>query len=216
MLEKALQQQITQGHNSLLPCHGSCDSPSDVEDSKAKDSVLGSVPVCSPDHCHSPSLDLVSMAMLQGDSGYQSPVDNVNMSTKVGISGAVFEPDTEALSYQFPVLSKNVNSGVSHSAGQFYMTSTPNSPKVYLALTESSVLDCHQSPTRQLHFDGPGPEPALSVDGHSPTNALGKIMVLRYKLLLMGILTCPIDLGLEALPFKVPNDDPQADSSLCV
>ena len=46
-LEKALQHQITQGHNSLLPCHGSYHSPSDVKDNKAKDSVLGPVPECS-------------------------------------------------------------------------------------------------------------------------------------------------------------------------
>ena len=91
LLGKALQLQITQGHNSLLPCHGSHDSPSDVEDNKAKDSILGLVPECSPDHCHSPSLDPVSTAMSQGDSGYQSPVNTVNMSTEVGSSATVFE-----------------------------------------------------------------------------------------------------------------------------
>ena len=75
VLEKALIYQISQGHtcNSLLPCHGSHDSPSDMEDNKAKDLVFGSVPECSPDH--HPSLDPISMAMSQGDSGYQSPVD---------------------------------------------------------------------------------------------------------------------------------------------
>ena len=71
VLEKALQHQITQGHNALLPCHGPHDSPLDVEGNTAKDSVLGSVPECSTDHCHSPSLDPVSMATSQGDSGYQ-------------------------------------------------------------------------------------------------------------------------------------------------
>ena len=75
VLEKALQHQITLDHNSLLACHDSHDLPSDVEDSKAKDSVLGLVPECSPYHCHSPFLDPLSMAMAQGDSGYQSPVD---------------------------------------------------------------------------------------------------------------------------------------------
>ena len=84
VLEKALQHQIVQGHNSLLPCHDSYDSPSDVEENKAKDSILGSVPECSPDHCHHPSHDLMSMAMSQGDSRYQSPVDNENTSTEVG------------------------------------------------------------------------------------------------------------------------------------
>ena len=83
VLEKALEHQINQGHNSLLPCHGSHDSPSDVEDSKAKDSVLGLVPECSPYHCHSPFLDPLSMAISQGDSGYQSPVD-VNTPTEEG------------------------------------------------------------------------------------------------------------------------------------
>ena len=63
VLEMALQHQIAQGHNSSLPCHFSHDSPSDVEDNKAKDSVLGLVPEYSPDHNHSPPLDQVSMAM---------------------------------------------------------------------------------------------------------------------------------------------------------
>ena len=109
VLEKALRHQITQGHNSLLPCHGSHDSPSDVEDNKAKDSVLGSFPECSPDHHHSPSLDLVSMAMSQDDSGYQSPVNNVNMSTEVGSSATVFWPDSMVISNQSPVWNKNAN-----------------------------------------------------------------------------------------------------------
>ena len=101
VLEKGLQPQITQGHNPLLSSHGSHDSPSDVvlEDNKTKDSVLGSVPECSHNHSHSPSLDPVSMVMSQGDSGYQSPVDNVNTSTEEGSSAAVFESDTEVLSY---------------------------------------------------------------------------------------------------------------------
>ena len=110
-LEKALQHQIAQGHNSLLLCHGSHGSPLDVEDNKAKDSVLGSVPGCSPNHSHSPSIDPVSMAMAQGDSGYQSPVDNVSMPTELGSSATVFQPGREVLSCQSPVLSKDVNSG---------------------------------------------------------------------------------------------------------
>ena len=97
MLEKALQHQIIQGHNSLLPCHGSHNYSSGVGDNKTNDSVLGLVPEYSPDHSHSPSLDPVSMAMSQGDSGYQSPVNNVNMSTEVGSSTTVFEPDREVL-----------------------------------------------------------------------------------------------------------------------
>ena len=223
VLEMALQHQIAQGHNSSLPCHGSHDSPSDVEDNKAKDSVLGLVPECSPNHCHHPSYDLVSMAMSQGDSGYQSPVDNVNMSTEVDSSATVFEPDTAVISYQFPVLSKNVTPGVSHSVSQFHKTSTPKSPKVYLDLTESSVLDCHQSPTRQLHFDSPGPEPPLSVDGHSPTNALCKNNDAEAQ-----VATVPLqhaytdmdpdlsnDVVLGALPSKALNHDLKADSSLC-
>ena len=63
VLEMAFQHQIAQGPKSSLPCHGSHDSPSDVEDNKAKDSVFGLVPECSPDHSHSPPLDQVSMAM---------------------------------------------------------------------------------------------------------------------------------------------------------
>ena len=70
-LEKALQHQIAQGHNSLLSCHGSHGSPSDVEDNKAKDTILGTVPECSPNHSHShshsPFINPVSMAMAQGD-----------------------------------------------------------------------------------------------------------------------------------------------------
>ena len=77
----------------MFPCHGSHDSPSDVEDNKAKDSVLGLAPEYSPDHCHSPSLDPVSTAMSQDDSRYQSPVDTVNMSTEAGSSETVFEPE---------------------------------------------------------------------------------------------------------------------------
>ena len=174
VLEKALQHQFTQGHTSLLPCHSSHNFPSAVEDNKAKDSVLGSVPECSPDH--HPSLDPISMVISQGDSGYKSPVDNVNMSTEVGSSATVFEPDRDVLSFQSPVLSKNVNSRFSHSAGQSPKTSTPKSLSVDVALTDSSVPDCHWSPTRQLHFDMLWPESPspLSVVGHSPTNALCK------------------------------------------
>ena len=117
MLVKPLQHQIAQGHNSSLPCHVSHDSPSGVEANKAKDSVLGLVSECSPDHHHSPSLDPVSMAMGQGDSGYQSPIDNIGMPTELGSSATVFEPGREVLSCQSPVLSKDVNSGVSHSVG---------------------------------------------------------------------------------------------------
>ena len=212
VLEKALQHQTAQGHNSLLPCHGSHYSPSDVEDNKTKDSVLGSVPEYSPDHC--PSLEQISMAILQGDSGYKSPVDSVNMSTEVGSSATVFEPDREVLSCQSPVLSKDVNSGVSHSADQFHKTSTPKSPKVYLALTELSISDCHQSPTRQLHFDSlqPGLPSPLSVVGHSPTNALDKNDGIKAP---DGDPDLSNDLGPGALPSRVPNDDPQANSSLC-
>ena len=113
------------------------------------------------------------MVMVQGDSGYQSPVNNINTRTDVGNSATVFEPGRDILSYQSPVLSRDVNSGVSHSADQFHKTSTPKSPKVYHALTELSILDCHQSPTRQLHFDSLRPELPLplSVVGHSPMNA---------------------------------------------
>ena len=111
------------------------------------------------------------MVMAQGNSGYQSPVDNVSMPIELGSSATVLKPGREVFSCQSPVLSKDVNSGVSHSAGQFHNTSTPKSLRV---LTESLVQDCHQSPTRQLHFDSPWPEPPLLVDGHSPTNALGK------------------------------------------
>ena len=136
VLEKAFQHQIAQGHNPLLSSHSSHDSPSDVEDNKAKDSVLGSIPECSPVHSHSPSPIPVSMAMSQGDSGYQSPINNVNASNEVGNSATVFEPGREVLSYKSPVLSKGVNSGVSHSAGQFHKTSTPKSLNVDVALTE--------------------------------------------------------------------------------
>ena len=217
VLEKALQYQIAQGRNSLLPCHSSQDSPSDVEDNKAEDSVLGLVPECSADHCHSPSLDPVSMAMAQGESGYQSPVDNVSMSTEVGSSVTVFEPDREVLSCQSPVLSKDVNSGVSHSADQFHKTSTPKSPKVYLALTELSISDCHQSPIRQLHFDSlqPGLPSPLSMVGHCPTNALDKNNGTKAQVATGGDPDLSNDLGPGALPSRVPNDDPQADSSLC-
>ena len=100
-------------------------------------------------------------------------------------------------------------------ASQFHKTSTPKSPKVYLALAESSVLDCHQSPTRQLHFDSPRQEPPLSVDGHSPTNALGKTNGTEAQVATAGNPDLSNDLGLGALPSKVPNDDPQVDSSLC-
>ena len=137
------------------------------------------------------------------------------MSTEVGSSATVFRSDSNILSYQSPVWSKNVNSGVSHSASQFHKTSTPKSPKVYLALTESSVSDCHQSPTRQLHFNSPRPEPPLSVDGHSPTNALGKTNGTVAQVATVANPDLSNDLGLGALPSKVPNDDPQADSSLC-
>ena len=99
VLEKALQHQIAHGHNSSLPCHGSHDSPSDVEDNKAKESVLGSIPECS-NHHHSQSLDPVSMVMAQSDSGYQSPVDNVSMPTELGSSATVPEPGREVLSCQ--------------------------------------------------------------------------------------------------------------------
>ena len=169
----------------MLSSHGLHDSPLVVEDNKAKDPVLGSIQESSPVHSQSPSIKPVSIAMSQGDSRYQSPVDTVNMSTKAGSSATVVEPDRKvhSLSYQSHVLSKKVNSGVSHSVSQFHKTSTPKSPKVYLALTESLVQDCHQSPTRQLHFDSPWLEPPLLVDGHSLTNALGKI-VQRHKLLL--------------------------------
>ena len=99
VLEKALQHQITQGHNPLLSSHGSHDSPSDVvvEDNKANNSVLGSVPECSHKHSHSPSIDPVSMAMAQGDSGHQSPVDNVSISTELGSLATVLEPGREVL-----------------------------------------------------------------------------------------------------------------------
>ena len=92
VLEKAIQHQIFQGHNSLLINHGSHDSPSDVEGNKVKDSVFGLVPEYSPNHSYSPSIDQVSMAMPQGDSGYQSPPDNVNTPTEVGNSATVFQP----------------------------------------------------------------------------------------------------------------------------
>ena len=104
------------------------------------------------------------------------------------------------------------NSEVSHSATQFHKTSTPKSPKVYLGLTWSLVLDCHQSPTRQLHFDSPRSEPPLSVDGHSPTNALGKNNGTEAQVATVDLSN---DLSLGAFPTKVPNDGPQADSSLC-
>ena len=138
-LEKALQHQIAQGHHSLLPCHGSNGSPSDVEENKAKEPVHGSVPKCSPNHSHSLSIDPVSMAMAQGDSGYQSPVDNVSMPTELGSSATVFKLGREVFSCQSPVLSKNFNSVVNHSAGQFHKTSTPKSLRVYTAFTESLV-----------------------------------------------------------------------------
>ena len=125
VLEKALQHQTAQVHNPL-PSHG---SKSDVEDSKAKGTVLGLVPECSPDHHHSPSLDPVSMVRSQGDSGYKSPDDNANTPTEVGNSATVFEPFRVVLSYQSQVLSKNVNSGVSQSTGPFHKTSTPQVPK---------------------------------------------------------------------------------------
>ena len=135
VLEKALQHQIAQGHNSLLPCHGSHDSPSDVENNKAKDSVLDSVPECSLNHSHNLSIDPVSMVMAQSASGYQSPVNNINTRTEEGNSATVFEAGRDVISYQFPVLSRDVNSGVSHSGDQFHKTSTPKSPKVYRALS---------------------------------------------------------------------------------
>ena len=120
-------------------------------------------------------------------------------------------------------MSKNVNSRVSHSASQFHKTSTPKSSKVYLTLTESSVSDCYQSPIRQLHFDSPGPEPPLSVDGHSPTNTLGKnngteaqvATVSLQQAYTNGDPDLSNDLVLGTLPSEVPNHDPQADSSLC-
>ena len=221
--EKALQHQISKGHNSLLTCHGSYGSPSDVECNKAKDFVLGAVPECSPNLSHSPCIDPISMAMAQGDSGYQSPIDNVSMPTELGSMATVFEPGREVLSCQSPVLSKGVNSVVSHSAGQFHKTSTPKSLMVYPALTESLVQDCHQSSTRRLHFDSPWPEPPLLVDGHSPTNSLGKTNGTETQ-----VATVPLqqaytdrdpdlcnDLAVWALPSKAPNHDPKADSSLC-
>ena len=220
-LEKALQYQIAQGHNSLLPCHSSHGSPSDEEDNKAKDSVLDSVPECSPNHSHRSSIDPVSMAMAQVDSGYQSPVDNVSMPTELGSSATVFKLGREVLSCQSPVLSKDVNSGVSHSVGQFHKTSTPKSLRVYPALTESLIQDCHQSSTRQLHFDSPWLEPPLLVDGHSPTNALGKILGTEVQVATFSLQKAYTDgdpdlsndLVLGALPSKVVNI--KADSSLC-
>ena len=162
------------------------------------------------------------MAMAQGDSGYQSPIDNISMPSESGSSATVFKPDREVLSCQSPVLSKNFNSGVNHSAGQFHKTSTPKSLRVYTALTESLVQNCHQCPTRRLHFDSPWPEPPLLVDGHSLTNALGKNNGTEAQ-----VATVPLqqaytdrdpdlsnDLALSALPAKVPNYDPQADSSV--
>ena len=137
------------------------------------------------------------------------------MPTEVGGSTTVFKQDREALNYQSPVLSKNVNSEVSHSASQVHKTSTPKSSKVYLALTESSVLDCHQSSTRQLHFNSLWPEPSLLVSGHSPANALGKNNGSKAQVASDGDPDLSTDLGLGAIPSKVPNDDPQADSSLC-
>ena len=134
------------------------------------------------------------------------------MPAELVSSATVFEPGREVLSCQSPVLSKDVNSGVSHSAGQFHKTSIPKSLRVNPALTESLFLDCHQSPTRQLHFDSPRPEPPLLVDGHSPTNASGKNNGTEAQ-----VATDPDlfnDLALLALSSKVPNHDPQADSSL--
>ena len=206
MLGKVFQHRIAQGHNSLLPCHGSHGSPSDVEDKKAKDSVLGSVPECPHNHSHSPSIDPISMAMAQGDSGYQSPVDNVSIPTELGSLATVIKPGREVLSCQSPVLSKDANSGVSHSTGQFHKTSTPKSLRVFPTLTESLVQDW--------------PEPPLLVDGHSPTNALGKNNGTEAQ-----VATVPLqqvyrdhdlsnDLVPEVLSSKVPNYDPQADSSL--
>ena len=161
MLEKALHQ-IAQGHNPLLPCHGSHDSPSDVEDNKAKASVLGSGPECSTGH--SPSLDPVCMAMSQDDSGYQSPVD-MNTPTELGNPAKLFEPCKEVPGYQSPVPSKDVNSGVLHSTGQFRKTSTPKSLNVDVTITDSSVPGCHQSPMRQLHFDSLWPVTFTIVSG---------------------------------------------------
>ena len=163
------------------------------------------------------------MAMAQGDSGYLSPVDNVSMPIELGSSATVLKPGREVPSCQSPVLSKDVNSGVSHSAGQFHKTSTPKSVKVYPALMESLVQDGHQSPTRQLHFDSPWLEPPLLVDGHSPTNALGKNNGTEAQIATVPLQQAYIDrdpdlsndLALWALPSKVPNHDPQADSSLC-
>ena len=114
------------------------------------------------------------------------------MPTEVGSSAAVFNQDRDALSYQSPVLSKNVNSGVSHSLNQFHKTSTPKSPKVHLALTESSVSDCHQSPTGQLHFDWSCQSHHCQWMAILQQMHKAKIMVSRHKLLLMGILTCPM------------------------
>ena len=144
-------------------------------------------------------------------------------TTDIGSSATVFEPDREVPSNQSPVLSKNVNLGVNHSAGQFHKTSKPKSPKGYLALTESSVLDCQPSPTIQLHFDSPWPEPPLPVDGHSPTNASGKnngteaqvATVSFQQAYTDGDPDLSNDVVLGALLSKVPNHDPQADSSLC-
>ena len=221
-LEKALQHQIAQGHNSLLPCHGSHGSPSDVEDNKAKNSVLGSVPEYSP-------ITVIAYPLTQSAWPWHKMIVDTNhlltvsMPTELGSLATVFKPGREVLSCQSPDLSKDVNSGVSYSAGQFDKTSTPKSLRLYPALTESLVQDSHQSSTRQLHFDSPWPEPPLLVDGHSPINALGKNNGTEAQ-----IATVPLqqactdldpdlsnDLALWAVPSKVPNHNPKADSSLC-
>ena len=95
--------------------------------------------------------------------------------------------------------------------------------RVYPALTETLVQDCHQSPTRQLHFDSPWPELPLLVGGHSPTNALGKNNGTEAQLATVPLQQAYTDrdpdlsndLALWALPSKVLNHDPKADSSLC-